>query len=139
MKVPACPIPIHQTKLTIANPQATGMLIPQIPTPIANRVVIPYSKPINRRKPIPKLTHQKGGCFRSSTIPLIWALVDSSVAVGLISTSGGLDDSTTSSSSGFWFAIGDQCRSGLQLAESVICPGGTDDGSLAWNAWNTVP
>src|SRR5689334_5124915 len=33
MKVPAWPIPIHQTKLTMAKPQPTGMLMPQIPTP----------------------------------------------------------------------------------------------------------
>ena len=33
MKVPAWPMPIHQTKFTIAKPQATGMLTPQIPTP----------------------------------------------------------------------------------------------------------
>ena len=33
IKVPACPIPIHQTKLVMAKPQATGMSIPQMPTP----------------------------------------------------------------------------------------------------------
>ena len=37
ISVPAWPIPIHQTKLTIANPHPTGMLIPQIPTPLASR------------------------------------------------------------------------------------------------------
>jgi len=31
INVPAWPIPIHHTKLTIAKPQPTGMLIPQIP------------------------------------------------------------------------------------------------------------
>ena len=38
MNVPAWPIPIHQTKLTIANPQATGMLTPQMPTPFARQI-----------------------------------------------------------------------------------------------------
>ena len=33
ISVPAWPIPIHQTKLTMAKPQPTGMLMPQIPTP----------------------------------------------------------------------------------------------------------
>ncbi len=33
MSVPAWPMPIHQTKQVIAKPQATGMLIPQMPTP----------------------------------------------------------------------------------------------------------
>ena len=28
MKVPACPMPIHQTKLMMANAHATGMLVP---------------------------------------------------------------------------------------------------------------
>ena len=34
ISVPAWPIPIHQTKLTIAKPQATGMMMPQMPTPL---------------------------------------------------------------------------------------------------------
>ncbi|GAC1407601.1 MAG: hypothetical protein NVSMB56_20730 [Pyrinomonadaceae bacterium] len=33
INVPAWPIPIHQTKLTIANPQATGILMPHTPRP----------------------------------------------------------------------------------------------------------
>ena len=33
MSVPAWPMPIHQTKLTMAKPQATGTLMPQMPTP----------------------------------------------------------------------------------------------------------
>jgi hypothetical protein len=37
IRVPAWPIPIHQTKLTMANPQPTGMLIPQTPTPTTKR------------------------------------------------------------------------------------------------------
>ena len=37
MSVPAWPIPIHQTKLTIAKPHPTGMLIPQMPTPLMKR------------------------------------------------------------------------------------------------------
>ena len=37
MKVPAWPMPIHQTKLAMAKPQATGMLTPQMPMPRRNR------------------------------------------------------------------------------------------------------
>ena len=33
INVPAWPMPTHQTKLMIAKPQATGMLMPQIPVP----------------------------------------------------------------------------------------------------------
>src|SRR5207302_6760485 len=36
MSVPAWPIPIHQTKFTMAKPQATGMSMPQMPTPLVN-------------------------------------------------------------------------------------------------------
>ena len=37
MSVPAWPMPIHQTKLTIAKPQPTGMLTPQMPMPFTSR------------------------------------------------------------------------------------------------------
>ena len=40
MNVPAWPIPIHQTKLMIANAQATGMLLPHRPMPVQNVQVI---------------------------------------------------------------------------------------------------
>ena len=34
IRVPAWPMPIHHTKLMIAKPQATGTLMPQMPTPM---------------------------------------------------------------------------------------------------------
>ena len=34
ISVPAWPIPIHQTKLTMANPQPTGIMMPHTPTPL---------------------------------------------------------------------------------------------------------
>ena len=37
ISVPAWPIPIHHTKLTMAKPQPTGMVTPQMPTPLTNR------------------------------------------------------------------------------------------------------
>ena len=36
ISVPACPMPIHQTKLTMAKPQPTGMLTPQMPVPLTS-------------------------------------------------------------------------------------------------------
>ncbi len=33
IRVPACAMPIHQIVLTMGNPHATGMLIPNSPTP----------------------------------------------------------------------------------------------------------
>src|SRR6185437_6289344 len=43
ISVPAWPIPIHQTKLTMANPQPMGMLTPQTPTPLKKSRVMPYN------------------------------------------------------------------------------------------------
>src|SRR5215470_10875281 len=40
MNVPAWPIPIHHTKLMIANAYATGMLTPHTPMPVATVYVI---------------------------------------------------------------------------------------------------
>ena len=37
ISVPAWPMPIHHTKLMIAKPQPTGMLMPQMPTPFSTR------------------------------------------------------------------------------------------------------
>src|ERR1700688_262506 len=37
INVPAWPMPIHQTKLTMANPQPMGILMPQIPVPLKKR------------------------------------------------------------------------------------------------------
>ena len=37
IRVPAWPMPIHQTKFTIAKPQPIGMLMPQMPTPFTSR------------------------------------------------------------------------------------------------------
>ncbi len=50
MSVPAWPIPIHQTKLTMAKPHAAGIRMPQIPTPlIINRVTTMFNS-IRRAK-----------------------------------------------------------------------------------------
>src|SRR5215470_12191865 len=37
MSVPACPIPIQNTKLVIPHAQPTGMLFPHVPTPVEIR------------------------------------------------------------------------------------------------------
>jgi hypothetical protein len=50
ISVPAWPMPIHQTKLTMANPQPMGMLIPQMPTPVTNRYVTATRSTITSKK-----------------------------------------------------------------------------------------
>ena len=39
ISVPAWPMPIHQTKLMMAKPQATGCVMAQMPTPFRNSQV----------------------------------------------------------------------------------------------------
>ena len=44
ISVPAWPIPIHHTKLMMAKPHATGISMPQMPTPRMNRYVTATSR-----------------------------------------------------------------------------------------------
>ena len=44
ISVPAWPMPIHQTKQTMSQPQPTGMLFPQMPMPGSLQVAV-YSSP----------------------------------------------------------------------------------------------
>ena len=59
IRVPAWPIPTHQTKLTIANPHITGRLIPQIPTPLSSRLATAISRSISSAKPTAKPVIQR--------------------------------------------------------------------------------
>jgi hypothetical protein len=68
MRVPACPIPIQNTKLVMSHAHATGCFCPQTPTPVE----IKYAKQ-NTMIPV-RITagmnriHQSFGC-RFSTMP----------------------------------------------------------------------
>ena len=77
MNVPAWPMPIHQTKFTIANPHATGILTPQIPTPFSNSQ--PMAKFISRSKAkaMANPPSQPLVTGRLSTISLIFRVTDS--------------------------------------------------------------
>src|ERR1700732_1607332 len=46
ISVPAWPIPIHQPKLMIANPQAPGLATPQTPTPFRKSHAQPIPRPM---------------------------------------------------------------------------------------------
>ena len=54
MKVPAWPMPIHQTKLAMAKPQPTGMFTPHTPTPLINNQVTAALNSINSEKAMAK-------------------------------------------------------------------------------------
>src|SRR5215472_17023978 len=69
INVPAWPIPIHHTKLTIANPQPMGMLMPQIPVPRPNRYATAVFSIPKRDTATAKMANQKIGVCLVSTMP----------------------------------------------------------------------
>src|ERR1044071_4140377 len=108
ISVPAWPMPIHQTKLTMAKPQPIGWLTPQIPPPLANSQVTEARKTIRIMNEIPKPRyHQRG--VRRSTTELIWSVTVPGVCPGAtIGGRNGLGGSETGSSTD---AMGDQVLS----------------------------
>src|SRR5262245_40478830 len=61
ISVPAWPIPIHQTKLTISHPHITGCILPQTPTPV--EICQLSMKPNMQRAPkliLNEIHHQSG-------------------------------------------------------------------------------
>src|SRR5688572_14360490 len=80
MRVPAWPMPIHQTRLMMSKPQPTGTLMPHTPTPLKSRVAIVKSSSCSSAKATPKPTNQPSGVRRLSarlailsvTVPSVW-------------------------------------------------------------------
>ena len=79
ISVPAWPIPIHQTKLTIAKPQAAGMRMPQMPTPLIISMVMTMFRSISRRKCDQEAEYPAGRRAAVSTIELILSVTVSKV------------------------------------------------------------
>ena len=76
ISVPAWPIPIHQTKLTIAKPQPMGILMPQMPTPLVisqAREMVRMPKKLNA---IVKPAYQPSDAGRVRTIALILSVTE---------------------------------------------------------------
>src|SRR2546422_10246559 len=71
IRVPACPIPIHQTKLTMAKPQPTGIVTPQMPVPRTNKYPMAYSIIMVSRNITPNPTNHPVEVGPVSTIELI--------------------------------------------------------------------
>ena len=70
-------MPIHQTKLMMAKPQPTGMLMPQMPTPMTQQVGDDVQQDHDQqRTPTPKPSHQPRGVGRVSTIALILSVTE---------------------------------------------------------------
>ena len=72
ISVPAWPIPIHQTKLMIANPHAPGIVTPQIPTPLSTSHVTPMTTPIATVAAKNRPPHHAQGVLPVSTMPAIF-------------------------------------------------------------------
>src|SRR3569833_1281012 len=58
IKVPAWPMPIHQTKLMMPNAHPTGMLLPHIPIPFHRVTVIPTTSSPSPASARPNRVHQ---------------------------------------------------------------------------------
>jgi hypothetical protein len=82
ISVPAWPMPIHQTKLMIAKPQATGCVIAQMPTPLRNSQVTATSSMVAPRRPRLKSANQPSGVCGVSTMRAIFSVTDLKVCPG---------------------------------------------------------
>ena len=68
ISVPACPIPIQKTKLTIAKPQPTGLFTPHTPTPLSTRYPIIATRTTSSVEEMLKAMYQaRGGRGASQT------------------------------------------------------------------------
>ena len=74
IRVPAWPIPIHQTKLVIAKPQATGMRMPHTPTPFTSSTATAHRNSSSRLNPTANDAIQNAGVRRVSTTEAIWSV-----------------------------------------------------------------
>src|ERR1044072_3795818 len=82
ISVPAWPMPIHQTKVTIAKPHATGTWMPHMPTPTAKRYVMAKKSSRTNKEEKANPTYHRRGVGRVSTIALILSVIDAYVWPG---------------------------------------------------------
>src|ERR1700761_4113155 len=76
ISVPAWPIPIHHTKLIIANPHAPGMVTPQMPTPFRNSQVSATMRNVATPPATASPPNQPSGVFDVRTMPAIFCVTD---------------------------------------------------------------
>src|SRR3954466_9768785 len=74
MSVPAWPIPIQNTKLTMSHAQLTGFAWPQTPTPVATRYVMPPTVNEATKHARMKQTHHHAGVL-PSMMPQILSVI----------------------------------------------------------------
>ncbi len=76
IRVPAWPIPIHQTKLMMAKPQATGWVMPQMPTPLRKSQVTAIITSVATLEASRKPPNQPSGVCEVRTIREIFSVTD---------------------------------------------------------------
>ena len=82
ISVPAWPIPIHQTKLMMAKPQATGWVTPQMPVPLRKSQVTATISTVASAPPTAKIANQPSGVSGVSTMRVIFSVTDRNVWPG---------------------------------------------------------
>ena len=82
MSVPAWPMPIHQTKLTIAKPQPTGMFTPQIPVPFITSTLMAKRNRFMPANAIRKPINQPSCTPGRKTIVEIFSVTDDRLCPG---------------------------------------------------------
>src|SRR5438105_3841681 len=83
ISVPAWPIPIHQTKLMMAKPQAPGMVTPQMPVPLMNSQVSAITTSV-AMPPATIMPPIHGIGVEESTMPAIFCVTDLKLCPGAI-------------------------------------------------------
>ena len=82
INVPAWPIPIHQTKLMMANPQATGIVMAQMPVPFRNSQVTATSNSIAMLPASAKPKNHPSGVCGVSTMRVNFSVTERNVCPG---------------------------------------------------------
>src|ERR1035437_7532595 len=82
ISVPAWPMPIHQTKLMMAKPHATGCVMAQMPTPLRKSQVRATSNIVASAPPTPNRANQPSGVSGVSTMREIFSVTDLKVCPG---------------------------------------------------------
>jgi hypothetical protein len=82
ISVPAWPIPIHQTKLIMAKPQATGCVMAQMPTPLRKSQVSATMSTVAPPPAMVKRANQPMGVCGVSTMRTIFSVIDRKVWPG---------------------------------------------------------
>ena len=84
ISVPAWPMPIHQTKLMMAKPQATGCEMAQMPTPLRKSQVSATSSTVAPPPAKVNSANQPIGVCGVSTMRAIFSVMDRKVCPGAI-------------------------------------------------------